>query len=143
MTYNLSIELHRNQFILKARKLLEKGAAVELKEKTARSLSQNAYLHLLIGAVAMETGNTLEDTKAQYFKKLVNPDIFCVKHTDKLGRTIEHLRSSAEVEKDDMSKAIDRFLKWGDDNKIYLPRPNDKETLKAIEIELGRYDTWV
>ena len=53
MKYNLSTEFDRQTFLTKAKALADKGACVELTEMTSRSLSQNAYLHLLIGIVAM------------------------------------------------------------------------------------------
>lgn len=139
MTYNLSNEYQRRQFSDKVSFLIGKGAAVELAEKTSRTHSQNAYLHLLIGVVAMETGNTLADAKEHYFKRLVNADLFCDDVTDRMGRTIPHLRSSADLTKEEMATAIDRFIRWGAENGIYLPQPGDKEILKAIEVELGRY----
>lgn len=138
MTYNLDTILDRERFQARADKLLSAHAVVELTEKTARSLSQNAYLHLVIGAVAMETGNTMEDTKRVYFKELCNPDIFCRTRTDKLGRTIASLRSSADLSKEEMSSAIDRFKMWAAGNGIYIPEQGDAELLKDIEYQMGR-----
>ena len=117
---------------------MERGAVVELTEKTFRSKNQNSYLHLLLGVVAMETGNTLEDVKREYFKDLVNPDIFRSYRTDNRGNTIRVYRSSAEVSKEEMSIAIDRFKKWGAENGIYMPNPGDESLLREIAIEMGR-----
>lgn len=138
MQYNLADELDRRRFALRCENLLAKGVAVELTEKSFRSLSQNAYLHLLIGVVAMETGNTIEDTKREYFKELVNTDTFVEVRQDKMGNTIRHLRSSASLTKEEMSRCIDRFKKWGADNGIYLPEPTDEAILRDIEMEMGR-----
>lgn len=139
MQYNLNAAYDRERFKARVEALLSKGAVVELTERSFRSLNQNSYLHLLIGIVAMETGNTLEDTKRCYFKELVNPGIFCLKRTDHLGNTIQVLRSSAQVSKEEMSTAIDRFKKWGADNGIYMPSPEDESILKSIEIEMGKH----
>lgn len=117
---------------------MERGAVVELTEKTFRSKSQNNYLHLLIGVVAMATGNTLEDVKREYFKDLVNPDIFRSYRTDNRGNTIRVYRSSADVSKEEMSMAIDRFKRWGAQNGIYMPNSGDESLLREIAIEMGR-----
>lgn len=138
MQYNLETRMDRERFVTRAKALMAKGAVIELTEKAFRSPNQNRYLHLLIGVVAMETGNSIEDVKVCYFKRLVNPDIFCIKKTDRLGNTIDVMRSSADLSQEEMSMAIDRFKKWGAENGIYLPAPEDAQLLRDIEIELGR-----
>ena len=79
MQYNLATDLDQERFVNRANALLQKGVVVELTEKTFRSPNQNRYLHLLIGVVAMDTGVGLEYAKREYFKKLVNRDIFVIK----------------------------------------------------------------
>ena len=138
MLYDLSSEFQRKAFLARVDNLMEKGAVVEMTEKTFRSPNQNRYLHLLIGIVAIETGNTLEDAKKWYFKETCNPDLFHVQHRDKMGNCIDHIRSTAELTKEEMSTAIDRFKRWGAENGIYMPNPDDASLLKAIEIEMGR-----
>lgn len=139
MLYNLSTELDREKFRVKALHLLNKGGVVELTEKAKRTRAQNSYLHLLIGVVAMETGNSLEYVKEQYFKALVNPSIFSREVEDKfLKRTIVVLRSSADLSQEEMSTAIDRFKKWAAEQGIYLPNPGDESLLQAIELEMQR-----
>ena len=138
MQYDLTSDFQRKAFLSKVDKYLERGAVVDLTEKTFRSKSQNNYLHLLIGVVAMETGNTLAFTKEVYFKKLVNPDIFCVMKEDKIMGRVPVLRSSADVTIEEMSMAIDRFKRWGAENGIYLPNPGDESLLREIAIEMGR-----
>ena len=138
MLYNLSNPLDRERFAARANALLQKGSVVELTEKTLRTLNQNSYLHLIIGAVAMDVGVTLEYAKREYFKKLVNADLFIRKEQDRFSGEIEVIRSSADLTKEEMSMAIDRFKRWGAENGFYLPSPDDKERLKYIEIEMGR-----
>ena len=138
MLCNLSNPLDRERFAARANALLQKGSVVELTEKTLRTLNQNSYLHLIIGAVAMDVGVTLEYAKREYFKKLVNADLFIRKEQDRFSGEIEVIRSSADLTKEEMSMAIDRFKRWGAENGFYLPSPDDKERLKYIEIEMGR-----
>lgn len=143
MVYDLSSDFQRKSFLAKIDNLMEKGAVVELTEKAFRSPNQNRYLHLLIGVVAIETGNTLEDAKKWYFKETCNPDLFHVQHRDKMGNCIDHIRSTAELTKEEMSTAIDRFKRWGAENGIYMPNPDDASLLKAIEIEMGRMKSYL
>ena len=143
MVYDLSSDFQRKAFLARVDNLIEKGAVVELTEKAFRSPNQNRYLHLLIGVVAIETGNTLEDAKKWYFKETCNPDLFHVQHRDKMGNCIDHIRSTAELSKEEMSMAIDRFKRWGAENGIYMPNPDDASLLKAIEIEMGRMKSYL
>lgn len=133
--------------VVKARHRLEaliaKGATIELTEKAQRTPTQNRYCHLLIGMAAMFTGNTLADTKEWYFKRLVNPDIFITRRTDQLGNEIESVRSSASLSKDEMCKAIDRFKRWGYENRIPMPEAGDEQLLKDIEYEMSKQQYWL
>lgn len=138
MTYDLSNDFHRKQFLARCDNLLAKGSCVELREMTGRSLNQNRYLHLIIGAVAIETGNDLAYTKEMYFKRLVNPDLFVVKKDDRFVGETDVLRSSRDITREDMSTAIDRFKKWAAENGMFLPEPGDTQRLLDIEIEMGR-----
>ena len=63
MQYDLTSDFQRKAFLSRVDNLLEKGCLVELTEKSVRTKGQNNYLHLLLGVVAMETGNTLEYCK--------------------------------------------------------------------------------
>lgn len=138
MQYDLTSDFQRKAFLSRVDNLLEKGAVVELTEKAIRSKGQNNYLHLLIGVVAMETGVTLEYAKQAYFKTLCNADIFLVEIPDPYVGKAKVLRSSADLTKEEMSTAIDRFKRWGAENGIYMPDPGDESLLREIAIEMGR-----
>ena len=138
MQYNLATELDQERFVNRANALLNKGVVVELTEKTFRSPNQNRYLHLLIGIIAMDTGVGLEYAKREYFKKLVNKDLFVIKKSDRFAGEIEDLRSSADLTIEEMTMAIDRFKRWGAENGFYMPSPEDADRLRDIEIEMGR-----
>ena len=143
MTYDLHNPLHLSQFLTRCSLFQLKGASVELREITGRSKAQNRYLHLILGVVAMETGNTLAFTKEVYFKKLVNPDIFCLMKDDKIMGRVPVLRSSSEINAGEMSTAIDRFKRWAAENGMYIPDPQDAERLKDIEMEMGRMKSYL
>jgi hypothetical protein len=143
MQYDLTSDFQRKAFLSRVDNLLEKGSLVELTEKAVRTKGQNNYLHLLLGVVAMETGNTLADVKEYYFKEICNSDLFHRQHFDKLGNCIDSVRSSADLTKEEMSMAIDRFKRWGAENGIYMPNPGDESLLREIAIEMGRNKTYL
>ncbi len=143
MLYNLSTELDRQRFQAKTELLLKRGVVVELTEKMQRTRAQNNYLHLLIGVVAMETGNTLAYCKEVYFKRIANPGLFVQHYTDTLAGEVEILRSSADLSKEEMQEAIDRFKRWGAENGFYLPNPGDESLLQAIELEMSRMKAYL
>lgn len=69
MIYDLNNILDKERFKRRSNDLYKKKAVVELTEKKRkRTLSQNSYLHYLLGYYAMETGNTIEYVKRKYFK---------------------------------------------------------------------------
>lgn len=138
MTYNLANEFQRKAFLARCEDCLDKSMVVELTAKTFRSRNQNSYLHLLIGVVAIDTGNTLAFTKEQYFKRLCNPDLFILQKEDKYAGKVEVIRSLTDLTLEEVSTAIDRFKRWGADNGIYLPNPGDESLLREIEIEMAR-----
>ena len=143
MIYDLRNTLDQERFRTKALALLNKGVAVELTEKTGRTSNQNRYLHVILGLVAMDTGNTLDYTKQEYFKRLVNPGIFVVEKEDKFAGKVSVLRSSRDLTVEEMRVAIDRFQRWAAENGIYIPEPGDEERLRDIEIEMGRLRQWL
>ena len=83
------------------------------------------------------------DTKRVYFKQLCNPGIFCQDKTDDLGNKIQAFRSSADLSKEEMSTAIDRFKFWAAENGIYIPEPGDEALLQEIEYQMGRMKTYL
>jgi len=143
MTYDLSQELDRSRFTARCDCLIKKGVVVDLTEHTFRSSSQNRYVHLLIGLVALEIGESAEYVKVNYFKRMVNPDIFIVTTDDRFLGKVETLRSSADLTKEEMSVAIDRFKTWGRLQGWVMPDPGDAEILRQIEIELCRQQRYV
>lgn len=138
MIYNLSLPLDRERFASRANAQLRKGSVVELTEKTLRTQRQNNYLHLLLGVIAMDVGVRLKVAKEDYFKRLINHDIFVRKVHDKFLGEREDIRSSRDLSVEEMTIAIDRLRRWGAENGYYLPSPEDEARLRDIEIEMGR-----
>lgn len=138
MLYDLSNRIDLEKFRLRVAHFIEKGSKVEMTEKAFRTGRQNNYLHLLIGVVAMEVGETMDYTKEVYYKRLVNPDIYIVERDDRFAGKVRRTRHSNELTKEEMAMSIDRFKRWGNENGIYMPNPEDESLLRDIEIEMGR-----
>lgn len=146
MLFDLSNPLQLAQFQAKANMLSEKGTAiVELTEKKPRrSIQANKYLHVILGYFACETGNTLEWVKQQYYKKLVNPTIFIRDKDDKYLGHIKVLRSSSELDTEEMCVSIDRFRNWSSaECGIYLPSSDEERLLQLMEIEIERNKSYL
>lgn len=137
MIYDLSNHIQAERFLRRSAKLLTNGRVVELREVTSRTRAQNSYLHLILGYFALEYGETMEYVKEKYFKRHVNSDIFVeVKNDTFLGK-LKTLRSSADISKEEMSIAIERFKMWSvKEAGITLPDADNGEFLREIEIEI-------
>lgn len=140
MIYDTSNPLDKANFLLRAKKLAESGKIVELTEKKPRrSLPQNKYLHVLLAYFGTQTGNTLEWVKQQYYKKLVNPDLFIREKEDKYLGRIKVLRSSADLDMAEMSLSIERFRNWAaQEAGIYIPSADEAILIQQMEIEIER-----
>lgn len=145
MTYDLSNDLDRERLRKRIEALLTAQKVVEVKEyRPKRTNAQNRYLHAILGEFAMQTGNTLEDVKCEYFKKYCNYELFVrTKEFEHIGN-IEVLRSSSELDTAEMTTAIERFRNWSaSEAGIYLPSPDEEAYIAAIEAEMQRHRDWL
>lgn len=132
MKYNLDNREEREAatglfFQLKAKRCL-----VEIKEiKPKRSLNQNSYLHLLLGAFGNHFGYTLEEAKLIY--KELNKGIY---EYEKKNRTF--YRSSADLDKTEMTKSIDVFRQKSADAGFPLPTAENQDWLRQIGNDIER-----
>ena len=138
MMYYLHDDYSKNKCIARFNYLMEHAVLVELTDATRRSTAQNSYLHVILGAVALHIGESMEYVKQEIYKRMVNPDLYVVeKHNKTLGY-IEVLRSSRELDKEEMSRSIDRFRKWAAEQGIFTPSPDDYETISRINAEMSQ-----
>ena len=140
MIYDLNNILDQDRFKRRCSALYKEGKVVELSEKKRRrTIPQNAYLHLILGWFAMETGNRLEFVKQEYFKRHINPDLFVIEIEDKHLGKVQVLRSSRDLDTSEMTTAIERFRNWASSEAgIHLPSPDEQAFLQAIEYEMMR-----
>lgn len=132
MKFNLTIPYEQTRAKSYFNQLLEKKTLVEIKRLSPkRSLSQNAYLHLIIGAFGMHFGYHLDEAKQVY--KELNASIYSY---EKKGRTF--WRSSADLSKDQMAKSIDVFMQRSAEAGYQLPLATDTGWLREIENAIER-----
>lgn len=140
MVYDTSNSLDKANFLLRAKKLADKGAIIELTEKKPRrTLSQNSYLHVTIAYFASQYGCTTEWAKQRYFKQLVNPELFVREKDDEFLGRVKYLRSSADLDVSEMSLAIDRWRNWCSmEASIYIPSADEAILIQQMEVEVNR-----
>lgn len=140
MVYDTSNPLDKANFLLRAKKLADKGAIIELTEKKPRrTLSQNSYLHVTIAYFASQYGCTTEWAKQRYFKQLVNPELFVREKDDEFLGRVKYLRSSADLDVSEMSLAIDRWRNWCSmEASIYIPSADEAILIQQMEAAVNR-----
>lgn len=145
MIYDLNTEIDRERLTKRITSLFSARNIVEVKVyQPKRTNAQNRYLHAILGEFAMQTGNTLEETKTEYFKKHCNAELFVVTKTLKHIGVKEALRSSSELDTAEMTTAIERFRNWSaSEAGIYLPSPDEEAYIAAIEAEMQRHRDWL
>lgn len=129
MNYNLTNKEDRKRFVRYANSLLKgEKALVSLEDKSNRTLSQNCYIHVLCRIMAQETGTTEYYAKQVYFKEIANPDLFVRVTKDPLtGQMVKTIRSSTELTVGEMSKAIDSFIRWAEEQGYTMPEATTNE----------------
>lgn len=139
MIYDLSNEIDKQRSDTRYKQLRAKGKRIELTDKQNRTLSQNSYLHLIICWFAIETGNTIDYVKREYYKKVCNAELYIKEKEDELlHKKVKYLCSSTELNTSDMTTSIERFRNWSSENGIHLPSPEDREFLNYIEQEKAK-----
>jgi hypothetical protein len=144
MIFNPEKQIDVNRAIEKLKHFIANKKVFELTEKRKkRTISQNAYLHLLFGWFAFETGYTIEEVKQEIFKKIVNPNTF---YEGEFGTIIkiERWRSTANLNTQEMTLCINRFRDYASKEAgIYLPEPSDLVLLQEIEIQINNNQNYL
>lgn len=123
MKLNLKNPYDKNKAINYFKKLLDKGAKIELTEKKAqRTLRTNRYQHALFSLYGMEFGETAEYVKQVIFKIEANRAMFIREHINQdTGEITTYLRSTADLDSTEASTVIDRFRNLSSARGLYLP----------------------
>ena len=91
----------------------------------SRSLSQNAYLHVILTAFGMHFGYDKAEAKEVY--KDVNKELYYYKKKDRLFK-----KSSADLTKEEMMRSIDLFMQKSAEQGCPLPQAHEKGWLEQI-----------
>ena len=144
--FNLHNEYERHQFKVYCNKVYKECikaplGLVEVKKKhRQRSLSQNAYLHVCLGYYASEFGYSIDEVTQDIFKRKLNKDIFEVERVNKRGQKVVSLRSSRDLDTEEMTRAIERFRNWSSAVAgLYIPSPNETDALFAAQQQIDKY----
>lgn len=118
MKYNLELEHDINSFKTKYNYFLEHKKVVELKEvRKTRSISQNAYLHVLFSLFGIEFGYTLEETKV-LIKRQCN-------FMSYEKNNIKFLRKTSLLNTLEMTNFIEWFRNYSSEQGLYLPSSDE------------------
>lgn len=144
MIYDSSNELDRKKAEERFKFLVSKGSRFELSEIRKRSLRQNSYLHILLGILALDQGETMAYVKEYYYKRYVNRDLFVIVKQDKILGDIETLRSSKDLTVEEMSASIEKLRNWASNELgCYLPSADEESLLRMAEAEIERYKQYL
>lgn len=138
MLFDLSNDLHSENFKKRCNMLYNKKCVVELTEKKPqRTIRQNSYLHAALGYFGLQFGYKIEEVKEWYFKETCNAELFVRSVTDRItGKERKVLRSSSDLSTDEMTLAINRFRNWASDVAgVYIPSPDEHRLVQQMEIE--------
>ncbi len=142
MIFDTSKKEQGKKFKDRANFLYKKGAKIEILEKSIkRTYSQNNYLHLILGWFALEYGETVDYIKQEFFKKIVNENVFKYEFINfKTGEVREAWKSTAQLTKLELTEAIERFRNYSAEHmNLYLPEPKDIAHLDEISNEMEKH----
>ena len=135
MKYNTFIPDEKKQAMSYFMRLVNKKVIIEVKKVSpGRTLHQNSYLHLLLGAYGVHFGYTLEEAKIVY-KRDINPSLYVYKK-EIAGRSMAFLRSSADLTKEEMMISIDNLMRTSAEAGYPLPKAEDKDWIRELENQI-------
>lgn len=118
MKLNLSNSIDRNKAETYFKKLVDKGAKIELKEfNPKRSLSQNNYFHVCCAILSDFSGYTIDEMKI-----IIKDQLEFMNYT-KNGH--KFYRSSADLNTDEFTLLVDFTRSFGQNHGQYIPTPDE------------------
>lgn len=145
MIYDTGTEFGKEKLREACIKAMEVPALYELKKKKPpRTLKQNSYLHVIISFFASQYGCTEDEAKIDFFKRAANRVTFEREVVNKRGIKVKTLRSTSDLDREEMSLVIDRFRNWSAMVAgIYLPSPSEQEALVYCMNEIERNQEFI
>lgn len=140
MIYNLKNQWDVPKFKDYVKKLIEQQAIVEVKKRNPnRTISQNKYLHLILGWFACEYGCSIEEAKIDFYKRECNKELFVKTRFNKAGKEVPYLQSTTLLTTSEMTLSIERFRNWSSSVAgIYIPAAREDQLLIYVEQEIER-----
>lgn len=131
MFYDLKKQYGINKAKAKLDSLIEKRKVIELKEKRKkRTISQNAYMHVLFNLFGIETGYTASEAKTVLKRECKNLMVY-----EKEGE--KFLRGTSDLSKDECQVFIDWVINYAGIQGIHLPSSEEYlENQHEIEIQI-------
>lgn len=135
MKYSLDDPKQVEQACEYLNQLTRLGVMVDVKRVNVhRTLPQNAYFHLIITAYGLHFGWSVEEAKSEY--KRINSSLYLYEKNGK-----KFVRSSADLDKDEFARSIDKFMRVSAEAGCPLPLAENADWLNQIqnEAEKNRY----
>ena len=131
MFYDLRKVYDINRAKKKLDTLIESRKVIELKEKRKkRTISQNAYMHVLFSIFGNETGYTASEAKTLLKRECKSLMIY-----EKKGE--KFLRGTSDLSKEEGQIFIDWVINFAGMQGIHLPTPDEYlENQHEIEIQI-------
>ena len=107
-----------------------------------RSGKQNKYLYFCLAYFAHCYKCTEAEAKEIYLKRFACPQIFERQFTLPNGKVETWYRSTADLSKEEMSKAIRNFRAYADAYNIPIPDCNDSESIRYCEQQMQRTNNY-
>lgn len=138
--FDLSKKTEQDRYKAAVIKAVEDKAMIDMTRKQKGTLSQNNYFHLICAYFGLQYGEKTEYIKREFVKLTVCRDIFVTEYANrKTGELREDLKSWRDLNKEERTLVISRFLDWSaKEMKIRLPEPEDKLYIREIQLELDR-----
>ncbi|MDO4707464.1 MAG: hypothetical protein Q4A61_03455 [Porphyromonadaceae bacterium] len=145
LRFDLRQEAEREAFRQHVDFLLRLGREIKIGVvPRRRTLRQNRYLHLLLGYIGLQLGETLDYVKTELFKRRINAPYFVEAHTDRVYGRVEALRSSRDLTTRELTECIERLRDWSlRELGLYLPSPDEQTRLRTIEREVEQGRRWI
>lgn len=145
MKYNLVSKYERAKLLDDCKKILERGEKAEKEGRAAfgaelkalkppHSSQQLRFAFVCIGYFAAEYGVSKYEAEWEYFKNIVNHDIFYRTKPNKKGELIKYVRHMDELDMGELSMAITRWRNFCSyEYHIYIPDSSDYAFLLHAE----------
>lgn len=119
------------------------GFEIELKRHTPkRSDPQNKYYHFICSYFAHKYNCTAYEAENVYMKQIAARRVFEKEATDHNGNKVTYFRSSADLDRSEMSYAINNFIAFAESNGIPIPYENDEDAIRYCERQIERTQSY-